>query len=290
MPALLGVIGILTSAVGIFKFINAANQAGTILGAEMLLLGLVISGIAFYLLADPVTKSNILKNMIAVFSGGAAAAGLAVALFSLPGWPATWFRVFAGFVAATLGIAGVIYGARYQTDAATVEIGKDLGFEQADSGLTGADGKYDIKGRLLDLDVLVNVNFDDGMRSPRLPSSPKFTAEVLCRPRNPYGIRLVIYPKSPAGLLKPIAFLPPVLENVTGWDSYVVRGEPADVALKAVSHEKGEALFNGLSLALLDLNGSELKCRFEETGRPDKKRIGQMTAGAAELAHRCDIS
>jgi hypothetical protein len=193
---------------------------------------------------------------------------------------------YLGLAGAAASIAGLIYALNYRTSEEIVELLAPLGFVAADSGLFGRDGKYDAKGSVNGIEVLVNLSQNEPYRD----SPPSFWVTAQCRVANPAGLRLFIrlgsYLKAPLG--SPLGFKK--IES-PDWAGYSVSGGPeADmISLLPRLKRAGAAIFGeNDGFVSLRLEGEKLKVDISRPGRPDEDFAKMLVESAAAAARVFD--
>lgn len=163
----------------------------------------------------------------------------------------------AGCLAAlAAGMAAAYYGLRFQQSAEGLDIGKALGFAEADGQVDG-DGIYDAKGLVNGVETLIDVEQTPGGRHSRA----SFTLTVLCRCRNH----------------KELAFS---LRAGSEPD-----GETAEIL--AGLQFSGAGVFNeAYGFKRLTLKGGELVAVFGREGYADADYAKEAVESAAALAAR----
>lgn len=186
-PARVLIPGALAAALGVLLFFFAAPDTYFLyrFAYAFLVGGFSFMAGGYLAYASPARRRNLARGAVAlagfllilggIFGGLLMAAGA----MDSPG-PA---HAAACLTALAAGMAAAYYGLRFQQSAEGLDIGKALGFEEADGQVDG-DGIYDAKGLVNGVETLIDVEQTPGGRNSR----PSFTFTVLCRCRNHKGL------------------------------------------------------------------------------------------------------
>ena len=242
----------------------------------------VIAGQFIY--GDSVCRRNIARYAVALVSSLAIIGAIMTGVFIAAGaFDPPQIKTYAGLAVAAFfaGCAGAYYGLKYQQSQEGVAIGRELGFSDADSGPTAADGFYDSKGRLNGVETLFNIE-----QVPAYKNTPaRFTLEVLCRCANPMGVKLEIRPR---GIISGVVGLStlPKLRLAPAWERYVVRCDQEQAALKPLAEAKnGDDVFtDAAGFSGLELSGTEFKAVFRLEGYVGTAYVKRVLEGVTRLA------
>lgn len=259
--------------------LNALAWVGGCSGA----LGCVFLLMAVYRGLNRVGRSNMAKNFIAIVSLVSAMAGFNVSLAYGTGWsesPYSRLYTVLGYFGMASGIVGALYAFRYHMNAGLIAIVSEIGgFEPADSGFTRPDGRYDIKGVMNGVRILM-----DGTDYPAHGKFPHSIAlDIVCETLNPLNAHVVAYPEGKM----PVQALPKDIGHIPYWDWYTVRSEPVDAAEKYLSASRMDAstvFKDEYGFYSLELKGCKLICRFKGNGRFDKVFVREILEQVSKLA------
>lgn len=259
-PARVLVPGALAAALGVLLFFFAAPDTYFLyrLAYAFLVGGFSFMAGGYLAYASPARQRNFARAAIAmagfllILAGIFGGVLLAAGAIDSPG-PAHAAGCLAALAA---GMAAAYYGLRYQQSAEGLDIGKALGFAEADGQVDG-DGIYDAKGVVNGVETLIDVEQTPGGRHSRA----SFTVTVLCRCRNHKGLELSLRagtePDSgTAGILAGLQF-------------------------------SGDGVFNEeYGFRSLTLKGSELVADFGREGYADADYAKELVESTAALAAR----
>ncbi len=235
-------------------------------------------------------KGNQLKTAIGGVSALTAFAGFMTTLLAFMGlelMSPLWLWRILGLLMFGGGLFGVFYGMNYRLNPFAEAIGEALGFSPADTGLLRRDGNYNMKRDVGGTEVLLDID-----QRPETRDRPEnYFLDILCRVRNPRGLRLAVYPGSFLGLKRPFGFLPPRLKDVKGWEGCVRRGSPPAEAAELLGRaadgtREHSAAYRGLLYFKLEPAG--LKFLFNYSGRPETDRVRKAIDAALALADLID--
>lgn len=290
VPGWIYIAGGLASAAGVLVFFTGSNGVSQ---RSVISFALIPGGILYILGAsffygDPADRRNILRGAVGLISFLMIVAGIMTFVFIAAGafdpGQGRPYAVLAAF-AIILGIGGAYYGMKYQQSAEGREIGRKLGFLDAD-GEVSSDGAYDSKGVMNGVETLFNVEPQSGGRN----SPPYFTLEVLCRCPNTRGVALSVRPESFLGPLGISFGSMPRLPGLPYWDFYEVRCNRPESAQSLLSEaRRGENVFNNKAGFLeMSLQESAFKFTFRTEGYADTAyvyRVLQETSRLASFFH-----
>ena len=186
-PARVLIPGALAAALGVLLFFFATPDTYFLyrLAYAFLVGGFSFMAGGYLAYASPARQRNFARAAIAmagfflIMGGIFGVLLLAVGAIDSPGPVHA-----AGSLAALLaGMAAAYYGLRFQQSVEGLDIGKSLGFAEADGQVAG-DGIYDAKGVVNGVETLIDVEQTPSGRN----SSACFTFTVLCRCRNQKGL------------------------------------------------------------------------------------------------------
>ncbi len=285
IPLWVYIAGLLASFAGAEGFSCAPEGLNL---PNVLSLALIPGGLAFIFGAalyygDSAERRNARRGAGALLSwflmGGGAMLFVFIKAGAFAPGQGRFYGALAGFLFAA-GMAGFYFGLKYQQSAEGRDIGRELGFSDADGGIS--DGFYDSKGVINGLAALFKIEHETGYGN--VPAH--FMLEVLCRCPNSLGAKLSVKPEGvPGSLGLSFASLPRV-PDVPYWDFYNVHSDQPEAVLRLLPEARRKSnVFNDKTGFLgMSLEGSEFKFTFELKGYPETdyvRRVLQETSGLA---------
>ena len=239
--------------------------------------------VAYYLSQDRVHKLNIVRTGALAGSAAAAFSGFVTVMYYLGYSELPHARLFSalGYAGIAAGLAGAVYGYRYHVNADLLELAAALGLAPADSGLTRPDGRYDLKGVMNGVEVLLDgADHAGGKGRPH-----SVGLDIKCRVANSSGAWIAAYPEGFGN--RPLGSLPAETGPVPYWDWYTVRSEPPDAAEKLISAARGrpDSVFQDkYGFKFLELKDKELFCRFQQEGFFREDWVRRLADQVSKLA------
>lgn len=284
VPAWVYLLGGTISAVGAAAFVLGPNGVSP---RTVITFCMIPGGVVFFLAAKAVYGGaiglrNVLRSVVAVMGFLTLFGGIMAGVLLFAGAFSPGSRVLYGFLAVAALLAGTAlayYGMKYQQGPEGVNIGRELGFQDAG----GDDGVYDSRGEMNGVEMMFNVE-QEAARHSRHGSSPaSFRLEVLCACANPRGLRLEVRPE---GFLNFSLSGLPKAPHVDYWDYYSIRTNMPDVAAGPLAAAKaGDSVFSEQAgFASLTLDGNELKLVFELEGYAGTAYVRRVLDESSRLA------
>ncbi|MCM2266668.1 MAG: hypothetical protein NDI60_02715 [Elusimicrobiales bacterium] len=272
------------SVVGAAAFMLGPNGVSprTVISFSMIPGGPILFLAAKVAYGGAIALRNVLRSIVAVLGFLVLFGGIMTGVLLFAGAFAPENTVLYAFLAAAALLAGMAlayYGMKYQQGPEGVEIGRELGFQDAG----GDDGVYDSKGEMNGVEIMFNVEQEAAHHSRHGSSPAHFRLEVLCACANPRGLRLEVQPD---GFLNFSLSGLPKAPHVDYWDYYDIRANLPDVAAGPLAAAKaGDSVFNEQTgFSRLTLDGNELKLVFEQEGYAGTQYVHRILEEASRLA------
>ena len=184
-----------------------------------------------------------------------------------------------GLACLASGLCGLWYCLRHSRYDGLISAALKLGFTLTEPGWNSPDGKYDVKGTVKGVEILMSGR---DLSSKRKCACARL--EVVCRTANKMHARLAAYPSV---LNRPLLVpLPPKVGYVPSWDWYTVHSEPADAAARLLSGARRDGAVtifqDEYGFEYLELKDDRLRCVFRH--ELNVEYLGKITGQLAELA------
>lgn len=276
--------GVLLAITGaLLIFLSPPGMGTGALGAGFCCAGCLLVGVWHYLGQDVPRRRNVVRSLVFLAGAAAAFSGFVAVMVYLAEKekPGALLSAALGYAGMAGGLFAMFYGYRYHINPDLLKLAADLGFAPADSGLTRPDGRYDLKGSILGVEVLLDgTSHESGKGRPAT-----FSLDVKCRVANTAGAWVAAYPGGLGG--RPLKGLPPKVEHVSYWDWHGVHSEPPDAAerLLASARANSSTVFREkYGFKFLEIKGNELTCTFSGEGYFTSAYVRAVAGQAAALA------
>lgn len=279
---LLGIMMAVSGAVLIFASPAGMPVAGNA-GAGLCCGGGLFLFVAFYLGQGRAHKLNIVRTGVLAASAVSAMAGFVTVMYYLGYSELPHSRLFSalGYAGIAAGLAGAVYGYRYHVNTSLLALAARLGLEPADSGITRPDGRYDLKGVMNGVELLLDgADYEGGRGRPH-----SVGLDVKCRAANSSGAWVTAYPEGFGS--RPLGALPPEAGPVPYWDWYTVRSAPPKAAETLISAARGlpdNVFQEKYGFKFLELKEKELFCRFQRDGFFQEDWVRRVADQVSKLA------
>ncbi len=264
-------------------FLSPPGLGTGALGAGFCCAGCLLVGVWYYLGQDVPRRQNTVRSLVFLAGAAAAFSGFVAVMVYLgeKERPGALLSSILGYAGMAGGVLAMIYGFRYHINSDLLQLAAEIGFAPADSGLTRPDGRYDLRGTVNGVEVLLDGSTYEATRNNR----HSIALDVRCRVANTAGVRVAAYPGGLGG--RPLKALPPSVEHVPYWDWHSVHSEPPDAAERLLAGARSipNTVFQDkYGFKFLEINGNELTCTFGREGYFTAQYLRAIVTQAAALA------